>query len=525
MNGFSRKKNLRAAVFGLAVGMLAVSLSWADVRLPDVFCDHMVLQRNMKIPVWGTAGSGERVTVAVAGVKVSTKAGADGHWTVQLPALKAGGPFEMVISGKNRITLADIMVGEVWLCSGQSNMWWPVGKLDPIPENEKPADDPGLRLYSVWSPENDAFGEKPAWTPCTVGDLREFTAVGYYFGRMLRRELGVAVGLIHSSMGGSLPESWMKRATLEKDPRFRPIVEFWDSLAAAHPDSRKLFDRWLGDLAKAKLSGSELPADPPIPFLSKPYRYYMRHPQICRDAQLAPLVPYGIRGVIWFQGESSTSRSWQYRTLFPAMIHEWRADWNRNDLPFYYVQIANMAGGAVNPERPSSRMEIREAQLMALSVPNTGMAVTIDIGDPKNVHFNNKWEVGRRLALIALARDYGRKAEYSGPVFKSSARDGSTMRLRFDHAEGLAASGGGALEGFVVAGSDHVFRKAGARIEGDAVVVSSPDVKEPAAVRYAWDDDPKANLVNRAGLPASPFRTDSWPGLTDGVTRPLPWEL
>ncbi len=251
----------------------------------------------------------------------------------------------------------------------------------------------------------------------------------------------------------------------------------------------------------------------------------MRHPQICRDAQLAPLVPFGMRGVIWFQGESSTSRAWQYRSLFPAMIREWRADWGRNDLPFYYVQIANMAGGSVNPERPASRMEIREAQSMALKVPNTGMAITWDIGDPNNVHFNNKWEVGMRLALIALARDYGRDVKYSGPVFASAKRDGSTMRLGFEHSEGLAASGGSSLAGFALAGSDRVFKKAEARIEGGTVVVSRADVKDPAAVRYAWDDDPHGNLVNGAGLPASPFRTDSWPGLTDGVLRPLPWEL
>jgi sialate O-acetylesterase len=490
----------------------------ADVSLPGVFGDNMVLQRGRKIPVWGNADPGETVTVIFAGKTTKTIAGWDGGWKVFLGEMKAGGPYELVVSGMNTVTITDVMIGEVWLCSGQSNMWWPVKQLHDIPGDVAPENNANIRLFSVWSPESESYGEKPVWVPCTTETLREFSAVAYFFGRYLQQELSVTVGLIHSSMGGSVPEAWMTRAALESNAEFRPIVAYWDSISAAYPGAIDRFNNYLSDVGKANVERKTLPVPPEFPFVPKPLRIYMKFPQGIYNDQLAPIIPYGIRGVIWYQGESSTDRAYQYRSLFPAMIGEWRKAWNQGDFPFVFAQLANYS----NTNPLMSIPELREAQLMALSVPNTSMAVTIDVGENNNVHYNDKWDVGKRLALAALHDVYRRNSVSSGPIYESMKIQGNTIRLRFSHIDkGLEAGNDGLLLGFTIAADDRVFYEAQAAIDGDEVVVTSEKVVHPVSVRYGWESCPKCTLYNTAGLPASPFRTDTWTGVTEGRTQPL----
>ena len=307
----------------------------------------------------------------------------------------------------------------------------------------------------------------------------------------------------------------MTRKTLISDPEFKPIVTCWDSITTVYPKSLERFHQYLYELKTAKAERKPLPEKPVFPFVPKPLRIYMLYPQGIYDAQLVPVIPYGIRGVIWYQGESSVGRAYQYRRLFPAMIREWREVWNQGNFPFLYVQLANYDGGVSLPE-------LREAQLMALSVPNTAMAVTIDLGDYDNVHANNKWDVGYRLALTALHAVYGRNVVYSGPLYESMRRDRSAVRLKFRHcAGGLVGACGEPLKGFIIAGSDRVFHAAEARIEDDQVIVSCKQVPYPVAVRYAWESNPECSLYNSAGLPASPFRTDDWPGVSEGKLAPF----
>jgi len=490
----------------------------ADVRLPEVFGDHMVLQRDCEIPVWGTANPGERVRVSIDGRSAAAVAGGDGSWKVKLPKMHAGGPYEMTVAGKNKITLRDVLLGEVWVCSGQSNMWWPVERVTGIERIVAESNYPKIRLFSVWSPEHDSYGKKYEWAACAPETAKEFSAAAFFFGRDLHREMGVPVGLIHASMGGSVPEAWMNRRTLLSDSVLKPIVTWWDSVIADDPGIPDRFERYLEQLRRQKRENGPEPDDPRLAFLPKPMRFYMRFPEIVRRGQLLPVLGYGMRGVIWFQGESSIERAWQYRKLFPSMIREWRRDWGRGDFPFVYVQLQNYKTD------PRQIAELREAQLMTLSsVKNTAMAVAIDIGDEDNVHFNNKWDVGRRLALAALGTVYGKDIVYSGPVYRSMRRDGSRIRLRFDHVcGGLESRNNQPLTDFEIAGKDRVFHPAEARISGSEVIVSSPDVPKPVAARYGWSDIPKCRLYNDAGLPASPFRTDSWRGVTEGNVIPYP---
>lgn len=502
------------ALFTLVFQFLTFSPAAADVRMPDVFGDHMILQRDMKLTVWGEADNGEEVTVSIGGLSATAVAASDGAWSVKLGRMKAGGPYEMIVTGKNRIVFTDVLIGDVWLCSGQSNMWWPMKYLKDIPRDKTPAKDPELRLYSIWSPEHDLYGFQPEWSICTPENLDEFSAAAYYFGREIRNETGVTVGLIHTSMGGSVPETWMLRETLVADPDFRPIVTYWDSITTVYPTAKKDFAAYLKGLALMKTVGAPEPPKPDMPFVPKPLRFYMRYPQGVYDAQLKPIIPFTIKGAIWYQGEGSTERAWQYRRLFPAMIEEWRSFWGQGDFPFIFAQLANYRSS-------TAVAEIREAQLLALSLPETGMAVTVDIGDSTNIHANNKWEVGKRLALSALHVAYGRDIPYSGPLYASMRIVGSSISIGFDHTEGGLVTGeGGPLTGFEIAGEDRVFHRANARIDGVRVIVSSPNVTDPVAVRYGWQANPSCSLYNTAGLPASPFRTDDWKESTYGKLSP-----
>jgi sialate O-acetylesterase len=492
----------------------------AEVKLPSLLSDGLVLQQGMKVNIWGTADPGEQVTVTFEGQQVSGITEGGGQWKVKLGPLNAGGPFTMTIAGKNTITLHDVLVGEVWVCSGQSNMEMPVGTnpqgwsggVANYQDEMARADYPMLRLFTVQKavagkPQGEVKGYWVAARPQTVG---EFSAVGYFFGRELLKVLNVPIGLIHSSWGGTPAESWTSRATLESDPEFTSILDSGTKLLSPYPkvfaDFEQQLGQWRQDSDKAESDGAPVPTAPTAP--DDPRRNPWR-PAGLFNAMIMPLTPYAIRGAIWYQGESNADRPAQYRKLFPAMIRDWRQAWDEGDLPFLFVQLANW--GISQPR--SHWPELREAQLMTLSLPKTGMAVTIDIGDGSDIHPKNKQDVGYRLGLAAQAIAYGRDVIYSGPIYESMAVEGEKIRLRFQYVYGgLVAknSHASALSGFEIAGDDHNFVAAEAKIDGNTVVARSEKVAHPVAVRYAWAMNPSCNLYNRAGLPASPFRTDDW---------------
>ena len=514
-NSFSEPIVLVLCVVLLLVNAGAI---FADVKLPAVISDNMVLQRGKKAPIWGWAEPGEKVRVKGSWqlFGTSTKAKDNGKWMVKIQPPKAGGPYEIVLKGNNTITLKNILVGEVWICSGQSNMQWSV-KQAANPEQEVAAADfPKVRLFTVKrkvaeQPQSDCVG---SWTMCSPETVPGFSAVGYFFGRELHQQLDVPVGLIHTSWGGTPAESWTRRGVLESEPDCIPILQRFDEAMAKYPEAKKKYEenvgKWKEAAEKAKAEGKNPPRRPRPPFgPGNPHS-----PAGLYNAMIAPLIPYGIQGAIWYQGESNAGRAYQYRQLFPAMITNWREDWGQGKFPFLFVQLANFM--AVDPEPVDSAWaELREAQLMTLALPKTGMAVIIDIGEANNIHPKNKQDVGKRLALWALAKTYGKKQVYSGPIYKSMKTEGNKIILDFEHVGGgLAARGGEPLKGFAVAGADQKFVWADAKIEGDTVVVSSDEVSEPVAVRYGWANNPVCNLYNKEGLPASPFRTDDWPGVT-----------
>ena len=358
---------------------------------------------------------------------------------------------------------------------------------------------------------------KGQWMQCSPKTAKGFSAVGYFFGRELHKQLNVPVGLINASWGGTPAESWMSREYLENDNNLKPILRRYEETAANYPEIYKKFlsekKQFEETAAKLKAEGKPVPPRPDFQEPVGPNHPYS--PTGLYNGMVMPIVPYGIRGAIWYQGESNAWRAYQYRTLFPAMIKNWRDTWGQGDFPFLYVQLANWK--VVEPEPNNSDWaELREAQLMTLSTPNTGMAVTIDIGEANSIHPTNKQDVGKRLALWALAKTYGKDIEYSGPLYQLMEIKGNKAVLHFEHVGGgLVAGGGGQLRGFAIAGPDKKFVWADAKIEGDTAVIISDKVSEPVAVRYGWAINPVCNLYNKAGLPASPFRTDDWPGITD----------
>jgi sialate O-acetylesterase len=622
----------------------------ANVTPNPLFNHHAVLQQGLRVPVWGDAEPGERVTVEFAGQTVSTNADAAGKWRVDLAAMKAGGPHTLTISGRNKLVFTDVLVGEVWVCSGQSNMERHLGLQpgqQPITGWEQEvaeAAHPQIRQFYVvqktaLAPQSTVTG---GWSVCSPETVKDFTAVGYFFGRDLHQARGVPVGLIHSSWGGTPAEAWTSEAALSALPDFAgPLAEVkrliadpagaereaqarrnawyqakdpgsaatppwsaaeldtadWKTMTlpanwegAGYPDFDGVFwfrrtftlpvnrsgadaelhlgaiddndSTWVNGRQVGATSGWNVPrvyrvpagvlrggtnviavrvldtgaggglwgGDDPLRLLTVgegltnslslagewrcrpgaalakvgwPPADYNRSPNtptVLYNGMIAPLLPFAIRGAIWYQGESNVGRERQYQTLFPAMIADWRRAWGEGNFPFLFVQIAPYNG--MTPE-------IREAQLLSWQrTTNTAMAVTIDCGDANDIHPANKRPVGARLALAARALAYGEKIEYSGPVFASMKIEGANAVLRFTHTGGGLAAKDGALKGFTLAGADKVFRPAKAEIREDAVVVSAEGVASPVAVRYAWANVPEGNLFNRAGLPASPFRTD-----------------
>jgi sialate O-acetylesterase len=512
-------------VFGLCLlaGLcLAAVSARADVRLPAVIGDNMVLQRAMATPIWGWADAGETVTVSFLGKSKTAQPDASGKWMLKLDAAQAGGPFEMTIRGKNQLVLKNVLVGEVWLCSGQSNMQMTVQSSNNSQAEIAAADYPRIRLISVptkgtQEPQADFKGQ---WAECSPKTVGGFSAAAYFFGRELQLHINVPIGLIHCSWGGSSCEAWVKRSLLEKDPQYAPLLQRWEETVAtydpvqAQAAHEKRLEAWKVAAAAAKKARKEAPRPPRNP--GDP-RTGQHRPANLYNGMLLPLMPYAIRGAIWYQGESNASRAYQYRHLFPLMIRNWREDWGQGDFPFYFVQLANFREQKPEPAE-SDWAELREAQTMTLKLPNTGQAVTIDIGDAKDIHPKNKQEVGRRLALWALARDYGRRVECSSPMYKSMEKEegetGKKIVIHFDHVTTGIAARNKQIRGFAIAGADRKFVWADAAIDGQTVVVSSPKVADPVAVRYAWADNPVCNLFNQNNLPVCPFRTDTWPGIT-----------
>lgn len=500
--------------FGLSLFLLFLSQNLsADVKLPALFSDNMVLQQREKVALWGWAEPGETVDITASwnGKTVETQADAEGNWQASLKTPKAGGPYTLTFQGNNRIELENVLLGEVWLCSGQSNMHFPVAPIENsnwatgvihYAEEIAASDYPKIRMFTVArkvadKPQKDVEGNWVVSSPATVGD---FSAVAFFFARTLTEATGLPIGLINASWGGTPAEGWTPKEVLAED--FQSILERYQQALKAYPRAyvqyKEKLAEWKKATEKAGASGEKpkrAPREPIGPNHHKsPYKLY--------NAMIAPLVPYTIKGAIWYQGESNADRPYQYRKLFPAMIKSWRGDWDRQ-FPFYFVQIA--------PHRSQGPL-IREAQLFTLlALPHTGMAVTTDWGDALDIHPRNKQVVGRRLALWALAKDYGQKdIVYSGPIYKSMKVEDNKIRLRFEYSkEGLEAKGG-ALTGFTIAGTDQKFMPAKATIEGDEVVVWHEAIKNPVAVRFAWKKVPAPNFYNKAGLPASPFRTDEW---------------
>jgi sialate O-acetylesterase len=505
----------------LALCLSAVTAQ-ADVRLPAVIGDNMVLQQGMATPLWGWADAGEAVTVSFLGKSQTAQPDATGKWTVKLAAAQAGGPHEMTIRGKNQLVLKNILVGEVWLCSGQSNMQMPVMNSSNAQAEIAAANYPKIRLITVptkgtQEPQTDFRGQ---WVECSPQTVPGFSAVAYFFGRDLQLHLQVPIGLIHCSWGGSSCEAWVKRSLLEKDPQYAPLLERWEQTVATWDPEKakaayeKQLEKWKLAFAAAKKAHREPPRQPRNP--GDP-RIGQHRPANLYNGMLLPLIPYAIRGVIWYQGESNASRAYQYRHLFPLMIRNWREDWGQGDFPFYFVQLANYREQKPEPA-DSEWAELREAQTMTLKLPNTGQAVTIDVGDAKDIHPKNKQAVGRRLAMWALARDYGWKLQPSSPMYKrmekESDENGKRIVIYFDNAAGGLYSSKKPIRGFAIAGADRKFVWADAKIVGQTVEVSSPNVAEPVAVRYAWADNPVCTLYGANELPVCPFRTDDWPGIT-----------
>jgi sialate O-acetylesterase len=506
----------------LSVLLLCVSApaASADLRLPAVFSDHMVLQQQMPLAVWGWAGPGERVEVRLRAQRVSTTADPDGRWQVALAPETAGGPEQLVVAGvtgTKRFT--DVLIGEVWVGSGQSNMQWEVRQAQDAEAEIAAASHPRIRLFSVkrvtaLEPADDvtAMDDAPTWAVASPASIPRFSAVGYYFARALQQARDVPVGIIHSSWGGTPAEAWTRRAVLEGDLALQPLLWQYRRSEAEYPSLRYGYDRrqpvW-SEAAKAWQTSH--PTEPPLPGMPAPRGGSddPHRPASLWNAMIAPITPFAIRGVLWYQGETNALRAWDYQRLMTALIQDWRRAWNRGDLPFLFVQLANFRP---NPAAPGASWwaGVREAQRLTLGLPNTAMASAIDIGNPDDIHPLNKQEVGRRLALAARAVAYGEPVVHAGPMYDGMTLEGGRIRVRFRHVGGGLTLDVTRGSGFTIAGTDGVFKPATAAVDGETLVVSSPEVPAPVAVHYAWQDDPVTSLRNKEGLPASPFRTDTF---------------
>jgi len=499
--------------------VLSRTVAWADVSLAPLFRDGAVLQRDRIVPVWGKGAPGEKVTVSFAPQRREATTGPDGHWRVLLDALPTNSVgADLVVSGQNTIVVRDVVVGEVWLCSGQSNMQFPVSRTMDAAREIAAARYPLIRHIQI----ERVGADDPADTVPTTGWQRAtpeyvgaFTAVGYFFARDLFQKLGVPIGLIHSSWGGTPVEAWMSPAALASDPAFRVVDERWAQTLAEFPARQNAFEAELAAWTSAEAAANAKGKAAQAAFVAKnPQPRAPRGPndpwtpRRLFNGMINPLLPYALRGAIWYQGESNVGRAGEYQALFRAMITAWRAHFGQGDFPFYWVNLANF--NQPNDSSGTSWAVLRDAQTRTLALPNTGQAIAIDIGDANDIHPTNKQEVGRRLALLARVRTYELTGDDSGPVYAGIRREGPALRVLFKEASGGLIAHGKPVQSLQLAGADRVYHPATGRIDRDTLIVSASAVREPVAVRYAWGNAPEANLYNGAGLPAVPFRSDDW---------------
>jgi len=488
----------------ISVALLSVSPLQADVSLPRVLASHMVVQRDLPVHVWGLANAGEKVTVSFRGESRDTQASELGQWSVYLPPGGAGGPFGLTVKGTNKLTLDDVLVGDVWIASGQSNMEFEMRKAATAAADLPKAANDHIRLmivsrtaaeYPLTDVNEDPAGNGTAWVASTPETAKNFSSVAWYFAREIEQHEHVPVGVIDSTWGGTVAEAWISMTALGSDPGLAPIFT-----ARGHMMEREATALLETAVRERQRTEATRQGKPVVPAAWHPL-LNMWGPSMLYNGMIAALTPFPIRGVIWYQGESNSAleRAPSYERLFRTLIEDWRRQWQIGDFPFLFVQLANFKSTPQEIWAP-----IREAQRRALALRNTGMAVTIDIGNPDDVHPTDKLTVGQRLALVGRSLSYGEQLEYSGPLFRQATPEEGKLRIWFDHANGLQANGG-ALTDFEVAGTDGQFAPAHAVIDGNTVVLNSATVPKPVAARYGWSNSPECHLYNAAGLPASPF--------------------
>ena len=516
----------RITIILIGIFCFTALLADADVRTAKIFSDHMVMQREMAVPVWGWADPGEKVTVEFAGQKVTTTADTAGKWMLRLAVLKVNAlPQELVVRGRNTVKISDVLVGDVWLGSGQSNMEFAMRDVENASVEIAGAEKPLIRLFTVPRLQKNQMVDDvdSQWTICSPETVKDFSAVLYLFGRELNTETKIPIGLIHSSVGGTRIELWTAPEGLEHVPEFADKAKGIEDAEKHYreqilPKTLPVLEAWITKTKAALANGERVPLTPDWP----------NHPGLefggLYVGMIHPIVPFGIRGVVWYQGEWNGGENDIYVKRMQALIAGWRKVWARPDLPFYYVQLARMPQKDTPPWKGDGLTPTREAQRRSLAIPHTGMAVIIDLPGSSGWHPPNKQDVAKRLSLWALRNEYGRKdLVCSGPLYSGMTVEGSRIRLTFDHTgSGLMVGTKNGLEpvkpapdqplnSFAMAGADRKWVLADAVIDGATVVVSSPEVPKPAAVRYAYCQDPEgANLYNKEGLPASPFRTDEW---------------
>ena len=513
-------KRITLFLIGLLL-FLTQPLVHAEVTLPRVIGSNMVLQRDMQVPIWGWASAGEEITVILNTEEESTEpvfsttvtADAEGNWQIKLPAMQAGGPYTLRVTGENTLELTNVLFGEVWVCSGQSNMQWSVSASKDSEAEIAAANYPTIRLFYVPRRPSGLLQKdvEADWYETTPETIANFSAVAYYFGRKLYKNLDIPIGLINTSWGGTRIEPWTPPVGFASVPALelisKEIQEADTNYRGQLPEKMKEIEAWIAETREA------LEKDTPLTQMPD-NRHSLRHqarPTGLYNGMVHPIVPYALRGTLWYQGESNLRDGMLYHEKMKALINGWREVWGQGDFPFYFVQLAPFNYGGQNANL-FTLPKIWEAQAATLSVPNTGMAVTTDIGNLRDIHPRNKQEVGRRLALWALAKTYGRDdVTHSGPLYKSMEVEGNTIRLTFNAiGSGLMARDEKPLTWFEIAGEDKQFVEAKAIIDGDTIVASSDAIANPVAVRFGWHQSAEPNFVNKEGLPASPFRTDSW---------------
>lgn len=489
----------------------------AELSVASLFSDHMVIQRDQPFKVWGWGDPGATVSISVAGQQKASKVGEDGRWAIKISAPNAIGPHAMkVSSGGSSLEIRDVLVGEVWLCSGQSNMAMTVSRARDFAKESKAADLPQIRMFKVTSshatePQEKCSGE---WTVCTPDSVGGFSATAFFFGRRLHAELNVPIGLINSSVGGTSVESWTSMPAQSAVPDIAPRLQAWkDADDSYNSESAKAafdkaMDRWTRKAKEARAAGDRAPRKPQ---LASPPHKDRNYPSNLFNGKIHPLAGFSIRGAVWYQGENSSGRGFShlYHPQLTTLIRDWRQRWGQGDFPFAWVQLPNFRAPQKQPAETNGWTLVQEGMLKTLNEPNTGMAITLDVGEEKDIHPKDKQSVGHRLAQWALAKVYNFDIIPMGPVYAGHQISEGTVTIEFLHNEGLK-SNGDEVRGFAVCGEDRKFVWADARIEDSRVIVSSESVPDPVAVRYAWAANPTFSIINESGIPASPFRTDNW---------------